>query len=85
MLDTFGGYDSGATSAAYTAWRNAEDALALARADLATAAQDREWLDHAVTELDRLAPEPGEEEALADRRRTMQRAEKIADDIINNP
>ena len=45
-----------------------------ARAEIDTAARDRDWLEHAVGELDALAPEPGEEETLADRRRTMQRA-----------
>ena len=62
-------------------WRDAEGALAAARAEIDTAARDREWLEHAVAELRALAPEPGEEETLADRRRTMQRAEKIADDL----
>ncbi|MFX5714387.1 hypothetical protein ABTE40_21840, partial [Acinetobacter baumannii] len=42
---------------------------------------DREWLEHAVAELQTLAPEPGEEEELADRRATMQRGEKIAGDL----
>ena len=38
-------------------------------------------MEHAVAELTKLAPEPGEEEALADRRRTMQRSEKIAGEL----
>ena len=66
---------------AFADWREAEGALAQARAEIETAARDREWLEHAVGELDALAPEPGEEETLADRRRTMQRAEKVADDL----
>jgi len=81
LLDAFGRIDAGATATAYKAWRDAEAALATARATIDTAARDREWLEHAVAELRALAPEPGEEEALAERRRTMQRSEKIAADL----
>jgi DNA repair protein RecN (Recombination protein N) len=81
LLDAFGRIDTGEAARAWTAWRAAEEALAEARAEIATAAADREWLEHAVAELTALAPEPGEEELLADKRRRMQRAEKIADDL----
>ena len=81
LLDAFGRVDTAPVAAAYRAWRDAEGALAAARAGIDTAQRDREWLEHAVGELRTLAPEPGEEEALADRRRTMQRAEKIAEDL----
>ena len=81
LLDSFGRLDGGAVAVAHRAWRDAEGALAAARAEIETAARDREWLEHTVAELDTLAPEPGEEEVLADRRRTMQRSEKIADDL----
>jgi len=81
LLDAFGRIDSQPTATAWSALRTAEAALAAARAEIDTAARDRDWLDHAVTELTALAAEPGEEERLADQRRTMQRAEKIADDL----
>ena len=81
LLDAFGRVDTGPTARADKAWREAEGALAAARAGIDTAQRDREWLEHAVGELRALAPEPGEEETLADRRRTMQRAEKIAEDL----
>ncbi|MDR6147517.1 DNA repair protein RecN (Recombination protein N) [Sphingomonas sp. SORGH_AS870] len=81
MLDSFGRIDTGAVAAAWTKLREAETALATAREEIETAARDREWLEHAVAELTRLAPEPGEEESLADRRRTMQRSEKIAGEL----
>ena len=81
LLDSFGRIDNADTARAFAAWRAAEGALALAHADLASAAADRDWLEHAVAELTTLAPEPGEEETLADRRRTMQRAEKVAEDL----
>ncbi|WP_010185323.1 DNA repair protein RecN [Sphingomonas sp. PAMC 26605] len=82
LLDAFGRVAAGSTAASYKALRDAEAALAAARATIDTAARDREWLEHAVGELRTLAPEPGEEEALADRRRTMQRSEKIAEDLL---
>ena len=81
LLDTFGRLDTAVVGAAWRAWREAADALAGALAEIETAARDREWLDHAVAELDTLAPEPGEEETLAERRRVMQRSEKIAEDL----
>ncbi|NTS63905.1 DNA repair protein RecN [Sphingomonas sp. HHU CXW] len=81
LLDAFARADVAKVSAAHAAWRAAAVALDDAQAEIATAQRDREWLEHAVAELDKLAPEPGEEEALAERRRGMQRAEKIADDL----
>ncbi|HEX7693987.1 MAG TPA: DNA repair protein RecN [Sphingomonas sp.] len=81
LLDAFGRCRAGGVAQAYRAWRDAEDALAVARAEIDAAARDRDYLAHAVAELRQLAPEPGEEDALAERRRGMQRAEKIAEDI----
>jgi len=81
LLDAFGRCDATATARAWTALRQAEDALAAVQAEIDSAARDREWLEHAVGELTALAPQPGEEEVLADRRRTMQRAEKTAEDL----
>ena len=81
LLDTFGRVDTSGAARAWTALRDAEAALAAARAEIEAAARDRDWLEHAVTELIALAPEPEEEQVLADRRRTMQRAEKIVDDL----
>ncbi|OWK32383.1 DNA repair protein RecN [Sphingomonas mucosissima] len=81
LLDTFARLDTASVSTAWQTWRSAETALAAAREEIDAAARDREWLDHAVAELDALAPEAGEEEQLAERRRTMQRSEKIAEDL----
>ena len=81
MLDLFARLDTGAIAVAHRAWRQAEDALAVARAEQELAGRDLEWLEHAVTELRGLAPEAGEEERLADRRATMQRGEKIATEL----
>ena len=81
LLDNFGRIDAVAAAQAWASVREHEAALAAARAEIETAARDREWLEHAVAELTALAAQPGEEEALADARRGMQRAEKIADDL----
>jgi DNA repair protein RecN (Recombination protein N) len=81
LLDAFARLDTDAAGRAYHTWRAAEDALAAARADQAAAASDRDWLEHAVLELAALAPQPGEEAELAERRATMQRGEKIAGEL----
>jgi len=81
MLDSFGKVDPAEAARCWAAYRQAEATLAAARAEIETAARDREWLEHSVAELQALGAEPGEEESLADKRRSMQRAEKIADDL----
>ena len=81
LLDSFGRLDAGPVAVAHRIWREAENALAVARAEHDVAERDREWLAHAVTELRALAPEAGEEERLATRRATMQRGEKVAGEL----
>ncbi|PJI87781.1 DNA repair protein RecN [Sphingomonas koreensis] len=81
LLDIFGKLDTGAVADAHRAFRAAEEELAAAREEQENAARDREWLEHAVAELTALAPEPGEEEQLAERRASMQRGEKIAGEL----
>ncbi|MCP3732383.1 DNA repair protein RecN [Sphingomonas sp. MG17] len=81
LLDSFGKLDTAAVTTAHREFRDAEDALAQARATQDSAARDREWLEHAVAELTALAAEPGEEAQLAERRATMQRGEKIATEL----
>jgi DNA repair protein RecN (Recombination protein N) len=73
LLDSFGRLDTREAERSFRAWGEAEAALARAREDLDAAARDREWLEHAVAELGKLAPEPGEEEELAGLRATMQK------------
>jgi len=81
LLDAFGRFDLAGLAQAHGRWREAEAALATARADLETAERDREWLEHAVGELRQLAPEPGEEEALAEERAAMQKGARLAEDL----
>jgi DNA repair protein RecN (Recombination protein N) len=81
LLDAFGKCDTAAVATAHTAWRGAEVALAEARADVESAARDRDYLDHAVAELTAFAPEAGEEAALAEERATMQKGARLAEDL----
>ncbi|QDX26067.1 DNA repair protein RecN [Sphingomonas suaedae] len=81
LLDSFGRLDVNAVATAYRKLREADEALAIARSEQETAARDREWLEHAVGELQALAPESGEEAVLAERRATMQRGERIAGEL----
>ena len=83
LLDAFGRLDAEreAVAAAYAGWRQADAALADLRAGIAAARAEADYLRAAVEELAALAPKDGEEDALADRRQQMMRAEKIAGDI----
>ena len=81
LLDAFAGLDLGAVRAAWRAQAVARATLAEAEAALAAARKEEDFLRHAVAELDKLNPEPGEEAALDARRRMMQAAEKIRADI----
>ena len=47
------------------------------------ARKEADFLRHAVAELGKLAPQPGEEEALAAQRQGMMQAEKVARDLID--
>jgi DNA repair protein RecN (Recombination protein N) len=55
--------------------------LAEAEGALARAAAEEEFLRHAVAELDKLDPQPGEDETLDARRRLMQGAGRIREDV----
>lgn len=81
MLDSYGRCDAGAIATAYAAWRSAANALADARTMVENAARDRDYLTHAVEELRKFAPEPGEEATLAEERATMQKGARLSDDL----
>lgn len=81
LLDAFGGLDLTPLRQAWTARRDTARALAEAEAALEAARKEEEFLRHAVAELDKLSPEPGEEQRLDVARRTMQGAERIRDDV----
>jgi len=81
LLDAFAGLDLSALRAAWAAQREARAALAESEGALARAAAEEEFLRHAVAELDKLNPEPGEDASLDARRRLMQGAGRIRDDV----
>ncbi|MGB3280908.1 MAG: DNA repair protein RecN [Pseudorhodobacter sp.] len=81
ILDAFADVDLGQMRAAWGRLSNARRAKVQAEATLAAARIEEEYLRHAVAELDKLNPEPGEEATLDARRRAMQGAEKIRSDI----
>ncbi|HEX4736967.1 MAG TPA: DNA repair protein RecN [Allosphingosinicella sp.] len=81
LLDAFGRIDISDAEQAWRGWQEAEADLAAAREKLEAAQRDREWLEHAAAELTKLAPEAGEEEALAAMRANMQKGARLAEDI----
>jgi len=83
LLDAFGGLEADAARVE-TLWharREASEAAEAHRAEVERAKREGDWLRHAVEELNKLAPEEGEETALADRRTMMMQSEKVAGDL----
>src|SRR6056297_531307 len=84
LLDAFAALDE-LKSQTRTKWRGvAEAGKALSRAEAALqeVRTEEDFLRHAVGELDALDPQPGEDETLDARRRLMQQAERIREDIL---
>jgi DNA repair protein RecN (Recombination protein N) len=83
LLDAYGGLEDDAAEVArlWADRRAREAAVAEHRAAVERAAREAEWLRHAVDELGKLAAQPGEESALAERRTTMMQAEKVGEDL----
>jgi DNA repair protein RecN (Recombination protein N) len=82
LLDAFAGLDLAGMRAAWRARAEARAALQAALSALERAQVEEDYLRHAVVELDKLNPEPGEEATLDARRRLMQGAERIRADIV---
>jgi DNA repair protein RecN (Recombination protein N) len=83
LLDDFSGAEAllERVRAAWGARRDARRALSEAEARRDKLKQEEDFLRHAVAELQKLAPEPGEEASLDAQRRLMQAGEKIRDGI----
>src|SRR5262249_46950494 len=83
LLDAYAGLEEDAAEVGrlFAAWRAATEALETHRANVDRSRREAEWLRHTVDELTRLAPQPGEELALAERRAAMMQAEKVAADL----
>ncbi|MBS0123188.1 DNA repair protein RecN [Thetidibacter halocola] len=83
ILDDYGALDAprDTVRAAWRARADARKALDAAQKALAAVRAEEDFLRHAVAELNKLDPQPGEEADLDARRRMMQAAEKIREDI----
>ena len=83
LLDAYGGLETEAAEVArlWTIRRDAEQQVVRHRTEVERAQREADWLRHAAAELTQLAPEPGEETALAERRTGMMQAEKVAEDL----
>jgi DNA repair protein RecN (Recombination protein N) len=81
LLDSFGALRAAArqTSTAWQEWQGAKAAREAAEARLAAARRDEDYLRHAVTELEALRPEAGEETALAGERSLLMNREKLGE------
>ena len=83
LLDSFAG-SAPLLADVRTAWRahaTAQTALNKAEALLAETRAEEEYLRHAAAELEALDPQPGEDDTLDTRRRMMQGAERIREDV----
>jgi len=83
LLDAYAGLEDQAAEVEglWNERRRAANAVETHRAEVERAAREADFLRHAVQELGKLAPEEGEETALAERRTSMMHSEKIAGDL----
>lgn len=81
LLDAHAGIDTAHLRDLWATWRDAESAIAAAEERIGRMRAEEDFLRHAVTEFDALAPMPGEDDELDAQRRRMQRAVRIRDDI----
>ncbi len=83
LLDAFAGHSAlvAEVAGAHGRWRDAVAARERAEAQAEADARDRDWLEHAVAELARLDPRPGEEAELAGLRAAMQKHARLAESL----
>ncbi|MHA1524369.1 MAG: DNA repair protein RecN [Alphaproteobacteria bacterium] len=83
MVDAFGGLAPQATKVGkkWQAFRQADEELSDHVASIQAAVRDREFLTHALAELEALKPQPGEEQQLAQARKMMLSGARIAEDL----
>ena len=84
LLDAYAGLGPARNKVAerWRKWQDATHALDAARAHLAEAQREEEWLRHATDELTTLAPGESEEEQLAAERQRLQAGERRAEAIV---
>ena len=76
-LDSYAGNDVTVIRQAWGNWRAAREKLERAIADIEATRLQEEYLKYTVAELEKLAPEPGEEEILAGKRSFLLNREKM--------
>jgi DNA repair protein RecN (Recombination protein N) len=83
LLDAFGRLEDQATNVEvlWQSRRDTHSAVETHRAEIERARREGDWLRHAVEELNKLSPRPGEETTLSERRTSMMQAEKVAEDL----
>ena len=81
LLDAFARVDTAPVRNAFAAWQDATARLEDARAAQAKVEADRDYLEHSVAELAKIAPEPGEEQQLALDRADQMKGEKLTGDL----
>lgn len=83
LLDQFAGLSTPKADvrSKWQAAHKAQKSLSQAQAALAEMKAEEEFLRHAVAELDTLDPQPGEDAELDARRRLMQGAERVREDV----
>ncbi|ANK86493.1 MULTISPECIES: DNA repair protein RecN [unclassified Rhizobium] len=83
LLDAFAGLtdEVAEVSRLYRLWRDSERTLKKHREKVESAAREADYLRSSVTELEKLSPQDGEEDELAESRQRMMKAERIAGDI----
>lgn len=83
MLDAYGELEAEKTAVlgAWVSWQNNRRAFENLQAQLTEARRQADYLRHASDELVKLAPQPGEETALAERRALLMNSEKIMADL----
>lgn len=84
LLDRYAGTTAlaGETARKWEAWQQLTERLNDAREDLARARAEEDWLRDAVTQLDELNPEQGEEDHLADERTMLSNVNRIAEALF---
>ncbi|NML94833.1 DNA repair protein RecN [Novosphingobium olei] len=81
LLDRYARADTAGVAAAWDKWREAETALAQAKAHVEQAAAEQDLLLAHLAELTTLEPVEGEEEELASTRADMQKGERLSGDL----
>ncbi len=79
LLDAYGGLDGIASELrlAHATWRELERGRAAIEKELERAAAEQDYLRHVLAELDELAPQPDEEQTLAELRARLMDSEKL--------